>query len=51
MKYNVIINIDVYVDDVEAESKEEAMMVARAIYDEHIATAEVMEVLIDKEYE
>lgn len=51
MKYNVIINIDVYVDDVEAESKEEAMMVARMIYDDHIANAEVMEVLIDKEYQ
>ncbi len=49
MKYNVIINIDVYVDDVEAESKEEAMIVARHLYDDYIHTAEIMDIIIDKE--
>ena len=49
MKYNVIVTIDVYVDDIEADSKEKAMQIARMHYEDYISSAEIMEINIDKE--
>ena len=49
MKYNVIVNIDIYVDDVEAETKEEAIMIAKTEFYECFDTAEIQQILIDKE--
>lgn len=49
MKYNVIVTVDVYVDDIEADSREEAISIAKVCFEDYINSAEIMEINIDKE--
>ncbi len=58
MKYNVIVTVDVYVDDIEAETREEAINIAKSHFKDYTnspdpieanISSEIMEISIDKE--